>query len=467
MSNIIDYYEYAKLASASYVQLDGVVPGVTYDGSIVAALANSQNGAFRLPLALAEQTFIQDPQNNPNPWTIPANGYYGNDPEGFAATFFQRTNTSGVTEKVLAIRGTEPDVSPSGDLLKADLGQIGFLGLALGQAVSMVNYIRRLQAGTNVMVQQLAWNYSATLPAGGPSIALPNGKGYLFFSNTTAKAGLDLIAPGEKIVVTGHSLGGHLAALAARLFPSLVSDAYTYNAPGFDPISASISAIAVTTLLNPILGAVVFATGGAALQLTDEFASLMGNYLPMPPATSFTQLPIHTLESEDIDPLPDFNIVPSVITGAQIFGTESIVSTERNSHMIEPFMDSLALQALLNRMNPTLTLGSVASVFKAASAQIPDTMEKLVEAFYKLFKGSPATLLQVDVKYDDIYGLAGIGTGNITGRRDFYDKLLIVENIVKATSGLHLELLASATRDSLVTAAQQNDATGLAYCDAL
>jgi Lipase (class 3). len=228
MSSILDYYEYAKLATAAYINLDGM----SLDATTVASQANTQE---RLPSKLAEQAFIRNPESNPNPWAISSGGYYGNDAEGFAATLFQRTQADGSVEKVLAIRGTEPDFSLTGDLLKADLGQIGFLGLAMGQVVSLVNYVRRLQAGTNTQVQQLELNYSSTQPTGGPSITLPNGKGYIYFTEAPSQAGLGLVNAGEKVTVTGHSLGGHLAALAARLFPELVSDAYTYNAAGFDP----------------------------------------------------------------------------------------------------------------------------------------------------------------------------------------------------------------------------------------
>ena len=204
------------------------------------------------------------------------------------------------------------------------------------------------------LVKQYVLEFSATQPASGKYIPLQASpsdpiKGYLYLAETVTRAnGLGLIAPGEKITVTGHSLGGHLAAMASRLFPDLVSDAYTYNAPGFDPTTADFASLIVGRL-NPALGLASSALGNAALQLTDEFVDLAGNYLTSPPAPSFNSAVIHTLESEDLDPAPDVNIVPSVITGAQVFGAETLVTTERNSHMIEPFMDSLALQALLFR----------------------------------------------------------------------------------------------------------------------
>lgn len=206
MPNALDYYEYAKLATAAYVLLEGE-PSLA--GDRIAFQANDQK---RLPEKLANQTFDS---NSPDavgstPWTIPPGGYHGNDAEGFAATLFQRTSSSGATEKVLAIRGTEPSISPFGDLLKADLGQIGFLGLAMGQAVSMMNYILQMQADTtNYQVKQYVLEFSATQPANGYGIPLQASptdpiKGYLYLAETvTTVNGLGLIAPGEKTKGTG------------------------------------------------------------------------------------------------------------------------------------------------------------------------------------------------------------------------------------------------------------------------
>lgn len=362
MPNILDYYEYAKLATAAYVNLDGK----PLDGTIVAIQANAQE---RLPSLLADQTFDSNKSGGQPVWTIPTGGYHGNDAEGFAATLFTRGS-----EKVLAIRGTEPFIDGGTDFLKADLEQIGGLGLAMGQAVSMINYLLRLQAGSTSQVRQFALSSAQEKPTGGPSIKLPNGNGYLYLSETASQPGLGLIGAGEKIVVTGHSLGGHLAALAARLFPNLISEAYTYNAPGYDPVTANIIGLYLDRV-NPVAGAVLGAIGNMGLQLTDEFVDLAAKYLTVPPAANFSNLNIHTLESEDIDNLPDINIVPSVITGAQVFGNETIVTTERNSHLIEPIMDSLALQSLLYRMSNNLTLNGAKELLKISSNRSQESLE--------------------------------------------------------------------------------------------
>ena len=56
------------------------------------------------------------------------------------STLFAKSD--GSQEKVLAIRGTEPGgLQTITDVVQADLGGIGLLGMALSQAVSMVNHI--------------------------------------------------------------------------------------------------------------------------------------------------------------------------------------------------------------------------------------------------------------------------------------------------------------------------------------
>ena len=147
MSNFIQYYEYSKLASAAYVNLNKI------DGESIAKAVSSDTNK-RLPNALTNQTF--DPNSKESKisgslvWKVPEDGFYGNDGEGFAATLFERAG-----QKVLAIRGTEPTENLYSDSLKANITQIGFLGLALGQALSMVNFIRRLQASKTQDIQQL------------------------------------------------------------------------------------------------------------------------------------------------------------------------------------------------------------------------------------------------------------------------------------------------------------------------
>lgn len=377
--NILEtYYTYAKLSQAAYIDLSPAKLGINspLNATIITQAAKNQE---RVSLALAENIFgVGAANTNPSDtWTMlspyyKTGSWYGSstghsDPtSGFAGMLLSNANYG----KVLAIAGTEPTNGASQfvyDLLFSDIGQIGLLGAAFNQLVSLFNYVQELKepaGATDVLRLEVLTGDAALLT--GHSVLSSTGTYYALKVHNDGQ-GKGLIAAGEKITVTGHSLGGHLAAMAARLFPNLISDAYTYNAPGFDPVSADFAALLVGQWKKS-LGLVLGAVGNVALQLTGEFVSLAGNYLSSPPAASFNSATIHTLESEDIDGFPDVNIVPSVITGAQAFGYETMIATERNSHMIEPLMDSLALHALIYRMNDTLVAsGNVQRLFENAS----------------------------------------------------------------------------------------------------
>src|SRR5574340_71485 len=220
MSNpcIGDLYKYAALSTASYVRMGGLPELLRTDGGRFAGEAQSQG---RIPISLATALF--DPADSAaQRWNIL--GYYGSDaPEfaqdnsGFAATLFQDSISS---EKVLAIRGTEPtedkvidigiSLLPLGvDLISADLGQIGMFGLALTQVVSMANYVMRLKGSTGDLVPQLKVEALLMQPSG-PYIEMQGVAGttvYLSFRSAGLATGLDKLRLGETIKVTGHSLG--------------------------------------------------------------------------------------------------------------------------------------------------------------------------------------------------------------------------------------------------------------------
>lgn len=386
MSNFIDHYEYSKLATAAYVDLTSL------DGAAIAAAANS---AKKLPEALANQTFDSRKSEGQPVWTVPVGGFHGNGASGFgfAATLFEKSG-----QKVLAIRGTEPEANGGQDLFQADLAGIGILGLAASQAVEMINYIRRLITPAGQPVERLELHSSNTIPDVPSVKAAGNvvGLSVYFYCTTTQDTGLGLIGPNEKITVTGHSLGGHLAALAARLFPSVVSEAYLYNAPGFDPSTANY-APGSRDLLAANLAA---ATGLAAMniattaqQLTEPFVTLFDRYLGYGAASSFGEVSsrIHNFESEDIAPGNDASGVSSILTGAHNLPAETFIPTERNSHMIEPFMDSLSMQSVLYRMKSDITTAQIETLFRAVSTSDADVLEKLVVSLRDVLiaKGQP------------------------------------------------------------------------------
>ena len=175
-STIATYFEQAQLALAAYALnlQQGMPTGLYKDALIAAGMTAIQATRF------ADRYEIIDSQQN----TL----------SGFAATLFRERTTpetlaAGTAGQYhLAVRGTEFDIDKVNDLIIADAGGILLNGVARAQVTDMYNYYQSLIA-------------TGPLTAGTP------------------------------LTVTGHSLGGHLAAAFTRLFP--VATAYSFNGAGF------------------------------------------------------------------------------------------------------------------------------------------------------------------------------------------------------------------------------------------
>jgi hypothetical protein len=118
-----------------------------------------------------------------------------NPTTGFAATLFKNTDS----RYVLGVRGTETDNGQAWiDLIKTDLGEIGFLGLALKQTVSMVNYILRAQGDVNSasVLQFTLRSSSGIAPPSGVQSVGQAGSWY-WLEGTNNERGLGLIPGGH------------------------------------------------------------------------------------------------------------------------------------------------------------------------------------------------------------------------------------------------------------------------------
>jgi len=174
------------------------------------------------------------------------------DWNGFSGAVFQDNLTG---EKVFALRGTEFDrgINNIGtDLFDSDFLGIGASGYANLQGVEMYRYWKKL---TTVGNQSVYYSDSELLNlfalklgpiAGAVVLTTPLGQaagivGFQAFKAgfaddkgiDTGVPGQSVIAAGETVNVTGHSLGGHLALLFARIFPQRVDEVVTLNAPTF------------------------------------------------------------------------------------------------------------------------------------------------------------------------------------------------------------------------------------------
>ncbi|WP_448874515.1 putative Ig domain-containing protein, partial [Desulfobulbus propionicus] len=342
-------YKYSWFADLAYVQWDD--NNLIGNDAIGAAV-----DAERVPQKLAEKIFLTENEN------YSVLNYHSNDDTGFKASLYGNGS-----EKILAICGTEPEqIYNSEDLLEADFADIGGYGFALNQAVSLVNYILRLTADKKrTDVLQLSWEKHYALPGE----SLPTDQMYLvdkydevggthYYVLEARHNGAGegtLLTEGDTITLTGHSLGGHLAALAQRLFPQLFDQTVTFNAPGFDPISSR--------------------------RWTDEIVAMFGQYLSVSPATTFASLNnrLVTIESEDSVPGDDADVVSGIITGGEATPEQYLI-TEKNSHSMSQMVDALGVQALMEKLNPDLTLPETGILLQAASADPGLSEESLINA---------------------------------------------------------------------------------------
>lgn len=122
---------------------------------------------------------------------------------GFSSTLFY---DSKFKNYIIGFRGTETELN---DLVLAD-GMITFLGAGLSQIASMAML-----------------------------------KGDMYDAIREHKANLGDTSEVSSLVLSGHSLGGHLAQSFAFLYTKDVKELYTFNAPGFGGIYASLLTIAL------------------------------------------------------------------------------------------------------------------------------------------------------------------------------------------------------------------------------
>jgi len=184
---------------------------------------------------------------------------------GFSATVFEEI---GKDKKYLAIRGTEP----SGNDLTAD----GLLASAIPPSLNPQFIALRMQLDT--------W------------LNDPN------------------VLQGQNFTVTGHSLGGYLAATVKQSY-SQVTDAYLYNAPG------------VSGLLGNLVDALRSALGLNSAS-TDNIWNIRGS--------------------------EGFPVIAGL--GYQL-GTAISIQTEAsgNNHSISVLNDALAIQSLYSQLAPRTT----------------------------------------------------------------------------------------------------------------
>ncbi len=416
--------KYAVFADMSYLPWDA---SVSYDSEAIEDLSAEKRFLSRQ----AVNAILADGSDE---WRLPSSSIQPNDPTGFAANLFV-----GADEKVLAIRGTEfEDSLPQFllallpgqqlseqtilDLFGADLEEIVGLGLAIGQATSLLNYILRATAPAGVSVAQYALRTQVVVgglggspaPGAAPSFRLANvgpiPSSTWYWLEASSGTGTDLLSPGERITVVGHSLGGHLAALALRLFPQLFSQAVVFNAAGFD------------------------APGSRAV--TEAFVQMLTPLLPAAPAADFAGFGarLQNFASESSAHGDDLSIVPSALTGIGRLPPVQVLRTESNSHGMDPLLDNVVVLALLERLMPSAPRETLFALFDATSATPGDSAERLVGGLAKLLLPAPPALP------DAAAGWLGypLGEESFAARSALHDAVLALESALASRPELRL-----------------------------
>ena len=335
------------------------------------------------------------------------------------------------------MRGTDIENDSYRDALNADIRDVTSLGVAVQQAVALVNWINWLRASKDTAVPilevpgNLAMGAIAALDEIHARRALRDLIAGLSVSYQTKKDD-PLLRPGDAVTITGHSLGGHLALVAARLFPGLFDQAVTFNAPGLD----------------------------AGYGLSETFFSAMAATGVLDaPADGFEGLRLFNYQGDGSAPGDDLDVIADLGT---MPGGIRKVAIEVSTHSMNEMLDSLGVHALLERIaGERLTLGVSNALLAAASNQEGDSTERLVDALSRLLLPEDSAPLPVG------HGSYPFGSVDFPIRTALHARLLALQGVVDAHPGLQLRSLVGMTAPDLADLAAKPGTKGLPYRYAL
>ncbi|MGH8598272.1 MAG: hypothetical protein ACREXT_16595, partial [Gammaproteobacteria bacterium] len=221
-------------------------------------------------------------------------------------------------------------------------------------------------------------------------------------------------------MLDGHSLGGHLATVFARLFPGSVASISTYNGLG-------VGRLLPDGILRPIedtlgLGRTSFpanvsnyyAEHGINLATSDLFVAQLGTRIP-------------------------------------VFNEESFAVP---NHFIYKLTDALALCDVMGTIDGNLSLATATQILDAGAANAAASLETVLDALRRLYR-------VVDLTPTEI----GDEGGNTVSRADFHAKLGALRTKVEVGPTATLTSLVALTTPQLISGTQGAD--GIAYRYAL
>jgi Ca2+-binding RTX toxin-like protein len=218
---------------------------------------------------------------------------------------------------------------------------------------------------------------------------------------------------GRSFTVSGHSLGGYLAAAVKETFSANVTQAYLFNAPG---------------------------SGGLIGNIADLVSGLFSQ--PAPGANGVWNIKA----SEGISFVTGLGFQSSAGIPVQI---EAAPGLGFGNHFIVPLADALSIQALYSTLVPSLTSAQLNALVDASGNPMTETLESALDALRRLLRGPSVTPTPIEDReafYSNLYELIGSSE---------YATLVGV-------SGTQLTLLAGTPASTVASMAGTGDAQGLA-----
>ncbi|MDT3735113.1 MAG: hypothetical protein ROZ00_02695 [Denitratisoma sp.] len=420
MSSIQDICQNAELALAAYATFAS--NSVTADPTNLAALRNaglsakqSEEFAKKYPAVVAQ---FND---------TPDEGGLGTS---FSATVF-RDSANNLT---LALRGTAELTGSPNDIWPTD-ATIATSGVGYDQIVAMWNWWQRASnvAGASVTQYRLVTTpadishatWIAHAGAGNTGLWL---EWYTGTANGTLRNALALDSD-QRLDLTGHSLGGHLAMAFGSLFPGVTNRITVFNAPGFLDDADN------RTFFG-LLGGAIPAGANTINVIADE--ANVGSV----PWSGIAGL--HNRPGTAID-IPIEN---------QWQGDEpSSGRPGARNHSQQTLTDALAVFAAIAKLDPALNTNTFKSILQAAAAGTSASLERIVDALEKLFGINSTPLATGNAQRDALY-------------RALYD-LQGNTHFVASQGSVRIENLTDKTAAGLKGLAMDGDIDAIAYRYAL